>query len=167
MMRIPLHQEGRLAIVTKRGAGCGGREAPSRAFMRVDERRSCVRRSRVVLTPRRWRQVAWSYSRGDGGKKAGHRGEHEISRQTIAQGRPDCFRFTCMLVCVFLMCICTRDRGCSAHPVFPAPSILVGADDFEKLGQVLSRERFSSSRPPSRDPYSASSCAMCGRYRPN
>ena len=29
---------------------------------------------------------------GDGGKKAGHRGELEVSRKTIAQGRPDCLR---------------------------------------------------------------------------
>ena len=27
-----------------------------------------------------------------------------------------------MLVCVFSRAICTRDRGCSAHPAFPAPS---------------------------------------------
>src|ERR1700730_14525520 len=27
-----------------------------------------------------------------------------------------------MLVCVFFAQICTRDRGCSAHPAFPAPS---------------------------------------------
>src|SRR4030081_538972 len=27
-----------------------------------------------------------------------------------------------MLVCAILCIICTRDRGCSAHPVFPAPS---------------------------------------------
>ena len=25
-------------------------------------------------------------------RKPGHRGEHEISRKTIAQGRPDCLR---------------------------------------------------------------------------
>src|SRR5258705_12474028 len=31
-----------------------------------------------------------------------------------------------MLVCMFLVCIRTRDRGGSAHPVFPAPS------DFEE-----------------------------------
>jgi hypothetical protein len=31
---------------------------------------SCGRRSRVVLTPRRWRQVSRRYPRGDGGKKA-------------------------------------------------------------------------------------------------
>src|SRR5687768_3272206 len=29
-----------------------------------------------------------------------------------------------MLVCVITRAICTRDRGCSAHPAFPAPSIL-------------------------------------------
>ena len=28
-----------------------------------------------------------------------------------------------MLVCVFYVHLCTRDRGCSVHPVFPAPSI--------------------------------------------
>src|SRR5580704_10023202 len=27
-----------------------------------------------------------------------------------------------MLVCAFLYAFCTRDRGCSAHPAFPAPS---------------------------------------------
>ena len=50
------------------------------------------------------------------------RGEHAISRQTIAQGRPDALRWTCMLVCALLCAHSTRDRGCSAHPVFPAPS---------------------------------------------
>jgi hypothetical protein len=29
-----------------------------------------------------------------------------------------------MLVCVFVCAFCTRDRGCSAHPAFPAPSVL-------------------------------------------
>ena len=47
------------------------------------------RRSRVVLTPRRWRQVGGSDSAGDGGKKAGHQGELEVSRKATAQGRPD------------------------------------------------------------------------------
>ena len=50
------------------------------------------------------------------------REERAISRQTIAQGRPDALRWTCMLVCALLCAHCTRDRGCSAHPVFPAPS---------------------------------------------
>ena len=50
------------------------------------------------------------------------RGELGISRKAIAQGRPDALRWTCMLVCALLCAHCTRDRGCSAHPVFPAPS---------------------------------------------
>src|SRR3954467_11491645 len=59
---------------------------------------------------------------GDGGKTAVLREEHEVSRKAIAQGRPGCFRRTCMLVCAFLCANCTRDRGCGVHPVFPAPS---------------------------------------------
>src|SRR5437588_8221070 len=51
-----------------------------------------VRRSRVVLTPRCWRQVGGRYPAGDGGKRAVHRGEHEVSRKAIAQGRPECSR---------------------------------------------------------------------------
>ncbi len=55
-----------------------------------------VRRSRVVLTPRRWRQVRGVASAQPGldktyplatvANKPGHRGEHEISRKTIACG---------------------------------------------------------------------------------
>src|ERR1700722_18913285 len=33
-----------------------------------------------------------------------------------------------MLVCVFFALICTRDRGCSVHPAFPAPSFFEGKD---------------------------------------
>ncbi len=56
--------EGRLAIVTNAGrdavdVGC----AP-------DERAACGRRSRVVLTPRRWRQVGERNFTGEGGKQA-------------------------------------------------------------------------------------------------
>ena len=54
------------------------------------------------------------------------RGELGISRQTIAQGRPDALRWTCMLVCALPCAHCTRDRGCSAHPAFPAPSFFRG-----------------------------------------
>jgi len=40
------------------GAGCGGRDGIGARFERADERCYCVRRSRVVLTPRRWCQVS-------------------------------------------------------------------------------------------------------------
>ena len=44
--------------------GCGGRSSA------IDEQRLSGRRSRVVLTPRRWCQVSRSNPRDDGGKKA-------------------------------------------------------------------------------------------------
>jgi hypothetical protein len=59
------------------------------------------RRSRVVLAPRCWRQVlrrcirpnrAWDASsirRATVARKPGHRGEYEVSRNTIAQGKPE------------------------------------------------------------------------------
>src|SRR5450755_1881557 len=46
-----------------------------------------------------------------------------------------------MLVCAFFRTFCTRDRGCSAHPAFPAPSCFRGTTYFAKLGQTVSRER--------------------------
>jgi hypothetical protein len=54
-----------------------------------DEALRCIRQNRVVLTPRRWRQVSLGFSReATVAKEPGHRGEREISRQTIAQGMP-------------------------------------------------------------------------------
>jgi hypothetical protein len=66
---IPGHpgptRQGRFAIVTNVRQGCSGRRR------RVDEGAySCGRRSRVVLTPRRWRQVGERDFTGDGDKKA-------------------------------------------------------------------------------------------------
>src|SRR5258708_10154996 len=43
-----------------------------------------------------------------------------------------------MLVCVFLCAICTRDRGCSVRPAFPAPSSREKV--FANLGQIVPRE---------------------------
>ena len=37
----------------------------------------------------------------------------------------------CMLVCILLCANRTRDRGCSKHPVFPAPS------NFEEGGKLI------------------------------
>src|SRR6266480_7988191 len=94
----------------ERGVECGGRGSVLRATglqgrstrfvsdqRHADERCCCVRRSRVVLTPRRWRQVrgccvgptGCRYNVGPPttvAKEPGHRGEREISRKTIACG---------------------------------------------------------------------------------
>jgi hypothetical protein len=53
----PSHpSEGRIAIVTDAGRDAVDAAAPG-AHQRADEWRNCGRQSRVVLTPRRWRQV--------------------------------------------------------------------------------------------------------------
>jgi len=55
-----------------------------------DEHRRRGRRSRVVLTPRRWCQVRRLTKLAcDGGKKARSPGRSRITRNTIAQGMPD------------------------------------------------------------------------------
>ena len=82
-------------------------------------------------------------SAGDGGKRAVLREEHEVSRKATAQGRPGCSACTCMLVCTFAMCTGTRDRGCSKHPVFPAPSIQEEGNEFSNLGRNTPRDRES------------------------
>src|SRR3954451_4334007 len=56
--------------------------------------------------------------------------------------------------CAFTFC--TRDRGCNAHPAFPAPSLSRAVD--AKLGRIAPRERagvcldwlFEISRRPGR-----------------
>jgi hypothetical protein len=53
-----------------------------------------------------------------------HRGEHGISRKTIAQGMPGLLRCTCGDYARVLHLICTRGYGCIGHPAFPAPSVI-------------------------------------------
>src|SRR6188474_965391 len=53
-------------------------------------------------------------SAGDGGKRAVLRGEHEVSRKAIAQGRPECFPLPCMLVCKFCLAQIARETAGAA-----------------------------------------------------
>src|SRR6266851_4936681 len=104
---------------------------------RADERCCSVRRSRVVLTPRRWRQVRGVASAQPGldktypwttvAKKPGHRGEHEISRKTIACGNAGRSGVLVVTRVRSTNPKCTRGCGCSGHPAFPTPSL--GAKD--------------------------------------
>ncbi len=90
--------------------------APSLVVVRLPDRAWPHQRS----ARRRWQQ------------SSPHRGDRGISRQPTAQGRPGCLGCTCMLVCDFFCAICTRDRGCSGHLVFPAPSSSKRARTFSK-----------------------------------
>src|ERR1700754_2869545 len=49
-------------------------------------------------------------------------GERGASRKAIAQGMSDAYAEPVCSCALYLYPFCTRDRGCSAHPAFPAPS---------------------------------------------
>jgi hypothetical protein len=132
--------EGRIAIVTNVEAGSGGpqhvaarehdpekwkpvfRKDHARLFKRTDER--CGADG----------EVAWSRYPDAGIKSAAmlavsrrrwwptspvHQGERQVSRQTIAQGRPGVLGCTCGSAACFLL---HATMGASRRPVFPAPS---------------------------------------------
>jgi hypothetical protein len=86
------------------------------------------RRSRVVLTPRRWREAgdnAFALWPATVTKKPDRRRERGISRKAIAQGMPD--RFGGPVVtnsCAFYFC--ARGCGRAKRPAFPAPSAVEG-----------------------------------------
>ena len=47
------------------------------------------------------------------------------------------FPLTCMLVCAYCATFGTRDRGCSVHPAFPAPSVSrEGQRDLKNSGKT-------------------------------
>ena len=76
------------------------------------------------------------------------RGERAISRQTIAQGRPDALRWTCMLVCALLCAIAHETAGAARTRSSLRPLIPEGASDQAQLGRVAPRERAGISASP-------------------
>src|SRR6202021_3179626 len=106
------------AIVTDVGQGCDGRELRCRR-----RRLACGRRSRVVLTPRRWRQVGGRDSAADGGKKARSpgRARNKLLKPLRAGMPGDPGATVVTTSCAFYPC--TRDCGCIGHPAFPAPFV--------------------------------------------
>jgi hypothetical protein len=72
------HKRGASRSSRTLGAGCGGRGSAA------DERHGCGRRSRVVLTPRRWRSSRREiFPPVTVTKKPDHRGEREVSRKPL------------------------------------------------------------------------------------
>src|ERR1019366_7040028 len=83
----------------------------------------CGRRSRVVLTPRRWCQVPEKQaSQGRRWQKSPVTGESaKETVKTIARGMPDVSGVTVVTnACAFYQC--TRGCGRAERPAFPAPS---------------------------------------------
>jgi len=143
-LAIPRPQEGRIAIVTDVGCGerwprqCRARNRSCRVSLLMSEgraRRTVLKRTAKPCGPgaRGWRQAGGDVANPTGfanifnppameAKGIRLQGERGISRKPTAQGMPGCSGCTCMLVCALPRAHCTRDRGCSKHPAFPALS---------------------------------------------
>ena len=67
------------------------------------------------------------------------RGEHEISRKTIACGNAGCSGGPVVTTLVCVTTLCARGCGCSGHPAFPTPS--VGRKIHAQLGRIAPRDR--------------------------
>ena len=112
-------QGGALPIVTNVGCGMRWTRLASSRVLRADERCSCVRRSRVVLTSRRWRQALRDCLQGEGGKKARSPGS---TKETVKPLRREC-RCEAGEPVVLPRAFFARNHGCIGHPAFPASSL--------------------------------------------
>jgi hypothetical protein len=111
-------------------------------FVPDDERRESGRRSRVVLTPRRWRQALRQCPQGDGGKKA--RFTRESTKETvktIAQGMPGYSGepVVTTLVCFFIFA--REAMGAAGARRSLRPLLSEGVRFVDQLGRFTSRER--------------------------
>ena len=91
----------------ERAVGCDGRRSAREARAGREAYGEVVwfgRRGAGVKSGRRE-----SFSRGDGGKRAVLREEHEVSRKAIAQGRPG--SSSCPVRSCAASCLCTLARG--------------------------------------------------------
>ena len=69
------------------------------------------------------------------------RGERAISRQTIAQGRPDALRWTCMLVCALFVHIAHETAGAARTRSSLRPLTIEGEEYPANLGRNARRDR--------------------------
>ena len=102
---------------------------------RADERCCSVRRSRVVLTPRRWRQVRGCYVGPTGlrhnvspramvAKQPGSPGRaRRKPLKPLRAGTPGDSGVLVVTRVRSTTTKCTRGRGCQGHPAVPTPSL--------------------------------------------
>src|SRR5206468_12619839 len=98
----------------------------------------------VVWSGRRGAGVKFSRSKllgGDGGKRAVHRGELEVSRKAIAQGRPECSR--CPVCSCARSCaqIARETAGAASTRSSLRPLFRRGPNEDANLGRSAPRDR--------------------------
>jgi hypothetical protein len=98
---------------------------------------ACGRRSRVVLTPRRRRQVSGGNSADDGDKKADHRGARRKPLKPLRAGMPGYSGATVVTNSCAFYTLRTRLR---VHWAPGIPRALVWAKRHVQLGRIVPRE---------------------------
>jgi hypothetical protein len=115
----------------------------------ADERRFRGRQNRVVLTPRRWRQVCGvasarpgldkTYPQATVAKEPGHRGARHKLLKPLRAGMPGVSGVLVVTRVRSTTTKCARGRGCSGHSAFPTPSVLLGGKVYQRLGRIARR----------------------------
>jgi hypothetical protein len=129
------------AIVTERGAGCDGRLLRQAGLFLPDENAAA------------YGEVVWSWRRDPGVKPAGdppatvarkaaHRGEHEVSRKTIARGKPGCLGCTCQIRVHSFAVFAHGAAGAASTRLSLRPLSERGTNETAQLGRIEPRECF-------------------------
>jgi hypothetical protein len=130
---------GDVGHVTDVGTGCGGRVDVARRAAWMRTAKSCGPDARIagVKCSRGQRLPGAMVARGSDSP-----GRARYTSSSHCAGKAGVFPLN-LYARVRISCDahCTRDRGCSAHPVFPAPSYFWGANDLQASDKTMSRER--------------------------
>src|SRR4029079_4648679 len=120
----------------ERAVRCDGRKWRARRTRLTRTAKSCGSGAAVLaLSPREAKLLG-----GDGGKRAVHRGEHEVSRKAIAQGRPECSRCpVCSCAVVAMRKIARETAGAASTRSSLRPHWRANED--KNLGRDASRDR--------------------------
>src|SRR4030081_3522930 len=105
----------------------------------ADDRRICGRRSRVVLAPRRWRQVGGVISAGDGGKQA--RSPGRARRKPLKPLRAGMPGVSGATVVTNARAFYTTRAAAGALGARHSPRPLFGRKLLSKLGRIAPRDR--------------------------
>src|SRR5258705_12984123 len=102
---------------------------------------SSVRRSRVVLTPRCWRQVLEKQASWERRWQKSRSQEHEVSRKAIAQGRPECSRCPVCSCALLFAQIARETAGAASTRSSLRPLKKRAGSYLAKLAQMMRRDR--------------------------
>jgi hypothetical protein len=128
---------------------------------RETKRAGYGRQSRVVLIPRRWDQARRRIHGRRGLTSPVPRGDHGISRNTVAQGVPVCFGGP-VVTNSRTFYLRTRGCGCARHAGIPC-SLSLWRVGFPELGRSSRRENTKPCKSHSFEKFPPTKIRLCVR----